>query len=760
MKRIRIKTRIKVPSIFKQPQRLSVIKKAIVSTGALFLTAVAILAIAQVGKMPLRGELHEGDVSIKDIYAPFDFSYTWGIDKERTKAVQEKAVLQVHDVYIVDSKLLKDAEVQVNIFFDNVAMVKNSQMPINEQTYDELKGMFNIQLSMDVLKEIVSFKATPELRQISISALNNVLSQPIISEEDKQKLFSEKEERIMIKTEQERKGHITKVADILLLSQAKQKIRQYVDTNLNGPRSVKKAALKVLVTQLTSNLSYSEKETQAARKAVEESVKPFYAKHKVKKDEIIIFKGERTTAGAIAKLSAIKSTTERGENFPFLSSFALILLLLFFILAIYTKIFEPKMLKDNTGAVLICILLLLIVALTKTIILSPLPSYFIPAASVSMLFILLVGNTVVFPLIITTSVIISLMAGAELNIFMVSFIGAAVGVFVVKKARRRTHLIKTGLYLGVSNFVCIASFGILNDLELAVFLKEGLWGIGGGIFAAAITMVCLPILERMFHLTSDIGLLELSDLNHPLLKEMASKASGTYHHSLIVGNLAEAACDAIGANSLLARVGAYYHDIGKIAKAEYFSENQPKVSTSHENLTPHMSSLIITNHVKDGVDIAKKYRLPKPIADMIEQHHGTGLIYYFYQKALEREREEDLIKEEGFRYAGPKPQTKETAIILLADSVEAASRALAQPTPARLEELVRRIMNNKFIDRQLDECELTLHEINIISKSFVRILLGIYHARVEYPNNGAKPEKKKRNSENRDPKQSKENQNR
>jgi len=328
---------------------------------------------------------------------------------------------------------------------------------------------------------------------------------------------------------------------------------------------------------------------------------------------------------------------------------------------------------------------------------------------------------------------------------MVSFIGATIGAFVVKKARRRTHLLKAGLYLGMSNFICISSLGILNGLELMVYLKEGLWGIGAGIFAAGITMVSLPVLERTLNLTTDVGLLELADLNHPLLKEMSAKAPGTYHHSLVVGNLAEAACDAIGANSLLARVGAYYHDIGKIAKAEYFSENQPKTTTSHKDLTPHMSTLIITNHVKDGVDLARKHKLPQPIIDMVEQHHGTGLIYYFYQRALEREPDEKMIKEDGFRYPGPKPQTKEAAIILLADSVEAASRALAEPTPAHLDELVRRIINNKFIDRQLDECDLTLKEIDIISKSLVRILVGIYHARVEYPNSG-RPEKKNRNN--------------
>ncbi len=744
MKRIRIKSRIKVPSIFKRVQKLPTLRRTIATTTTLFITGVCILAISLIGKMPIKSELHEGDVSIRDIYAPFDFSYTWGIDKEKTGVARKKASSEIIDIYIADLKLLKNAETGINVFFDNVVAVKNSQMPINEQTYEELKNSFNIQVSLKNLKEIVYFKDTKGLRQICISAINEVLSNPIISEADKEKLLSNNIEKITVKTESDKST--ADVADILLPSSAEHGLSQYINKNLDSPRSIRKAISAILTTQIKPDLSFSEKETRAARKAAEESVEPFYNINEVKKGEIIIFKGERASARTLTKLSAITSKTEKADNFPFTFSFALILLLLFFILAMYTKLFEPKMLKGYAGIALICILLLLIAAITKFIILSPLPSYFIPAASVSMLFTLLIGNTVVFPLIIITSIIISAMAGAELNIFMVSFIGATVGAFVVKKARRRTHLLKAGLYLGISNFICISSLGILNELELMVYLKEGLWGIGAGIFAAGITMVSLPVLERTLNLTTDVGLLELADLNHPLLKEMSAKAPGTYHHSLVVGNLAEAACDdAIGANSLLARVGAYYHDIGKIAKAEYFSENQPKTATSHKDLTPHMSALIITNHVKDGVDLARKYKLPQPIIGMIEQHHGTGLIYYFYQRALEREPDEKMVKEEGFRYPGPKPQTKETAIILLADSVEAASRALTEPTHAHLDELVRRIINNKFIDRQLDECDLTLKEIDIISRSFVRILVGIYHARVEYPNSG-RPEKKNRNN--------------
>jgi putative nucleotidyltransferase with HDIG domain len=218
---------------------------------------------------------------------------------------------------------------------------------------------------------------------------------------------------------------------------------------------------------------------------------------------------------------------------------------------------------------------------------------------------------------------------------------------------------------------------------------------------------------------------------------MILEAPGTYHHSLVVGNLSEAACGAVGANALLARIGAYYHDIGKLQKPDYFSENQNIKESRHDSLTPTMSKLVIMNHVKEGVELAGRYRLNPRIIDFIIQHHGNSLVYYFYRRALESLEEDQEIREEGFRYPGPKPSTKETAVVLLADSVEAAARALKEPTPAKIEELVHKIINNKFIDGQLDECDLTLKDLEKISALFIHILSGIYHGRITYPEGGA-----------------------
>jgi putative nucleotidyltransferase with HDIG domain len=258
-----------------------------------------------------------------------------------------------------------------------------------------------------------------------------------------------------------------------------------------------------------------------------------------------------------------------------------------------------------------------------------------------------------------------------------------------------------------------------------------------GIVCGIIVIGVLPIFEYLFKTVTNISLLELADFSQPLLQRMVMETPGTYHHSLVVGNLSEAACLAVGANALLARIGAYYHDIGKLQKPEYFSENQDIKTSKHDNLSPTMSKLVIMNHVNEGLELAKKYKLNPRLVDFIQQHHGTSLVYYFYRRALESLEDDQQIKEEGFRYPGPKPTTKETAIVLLADSVEATTRALKQPEPANIKEVVHKIINNKFIDGQLDACELTLKDLEKISEVFIRILTGIYHGRITYPESQA-----------------------
>jgi len=305
-------------------------------------------------------------------------------------------------------------------------------------------------------------------------------------------------------------------------------------------------------------------------------------------------------------------------------------------------------------------------------------------------------------------------------------------------------IIRAGLLVGiiqVLSLLILRRFWINIPNQYIVILFNG-------IVSSVIVLGVLPVFEYLFRTVTSVSLLELADFNQPLLQRMIMEAPGTYHHSLIVGNLSEAACREVGVNALLARIGAYYHDIGKLEKADYFSENQSIAASRHDDLSPTMSKLVIMNHVKGGVELAKRYKLNPRIIDFIRQHHGDSLVYYFYRRALEEIEEDQQIKEEGFRYPGPKPDTKETAIVLLADSVEAATRALKEPTPAKIEELVHKVINNKFIDGQLDECDLTLKDLERISAVFIRILGGTCHSRVVYPE-----AKKSENNHKRSPKE-------
>ena len=333
-------------------------------------------------------------------------------------------------------------------------------------------------------------------------------------------------------------------------------------------------------------------------------------------------------------------------------------------------------------------------------------------------------------------------------------------VYLTLQVRRRSRLIRAGLGVGVAIWLLSLTFGVIGPIDLfspggtdwkMIGIQSAL-AIGNGILTATIVGGILPILEHLFQITTDISWLEASDLNHPLLRRMTIEAPGTYHHSLVVANLAESAAEAIGANATLCRVCSYFHDVGKLVKPDYYTENMNFERNPHDDLAPSMSALIIIAHVKEGVDLALKHGLNRQIIDIIQQHHGTSLVYYFYKRALQQQddartggkimnlREDDVpeVREETFRYSGPKPQTKESAIISLADMVESASRSLEKPTPQKIEQLVTDLIGQRIADGQLVECDLTLADLNMIAERFRFTLMTMLHTRIAYPKQDAK----------------------
>ena len=344
-------------------------------------------------------------------------------------------------------------------------------------------------------------------------------------------------------------------------------------------------------------------------------------------------------------------------------------------------------------------------------------------------------------------------------LLVISLISGFTAVYLTLQVRRRSRLIRAGVGVGVAIWLSSLSFGMIAinlfppmDNDWGMIGLQSALALGNGIITAMIVGGALPMLEHLFQITTDVSWLELSDLNHPLLRRMTIEAPGTYHHSLVVANLAEAAAEKIGANATLCRVCSYFHDVGKLVKPQYFTENMSFERNPHDDLAPTMSALIIIAHVKEGVDLALTHGLNKQIIDVIQQHHGTSLVYYFYQRALQQQedaraggkimniRKEDIpeVQEESFRYSGPKPQTKESAIVSLADIVESASRSLEKPTPQKIEQLINELIEERIADGQLDECDLTLGEIRIIAERFRFTLMTMLHTRIAYPKHESK----------------------
>jgi putative nucleotidyltransferase with HDIG domain len=367
----------------------------------------------------------------------------------------------------------------------------------------------------------------------------------------------------------------------------------------------------------------------------------------------------------------------------------------------------------------------------------------IPITLGPMLLSMLLDASIAFVGTIVISLVLGASAGNNFHLALMVFIVGTIALFSVQKIRNRGQMFQAIFFIMIGYALLNFSYGFIHYESFRQMLQNfAFYLLPNAILVPTAVFLLIGLFERFFDVTTDITLLELSDLNHPLLKRLSVEAPGTFHHSIIVGNLAEAAAKEIGANSLLARVGCYYHDIGKMQLSEYFVENQPSSVSKHESLTPSMSSLILEKHVRAGLELGDQYRLPIAVKKFIPEHHGTSIMSYFYHKALETMDPKD-VNENDFRYPGPKPQSRETAIAMLADTVEAASRALPNPNLQRITALVDNLIEKRFQEGELDECDITLRELNKIKAAFVRVLMGIHHIRIEYPSE-EKPKEKNR----------------
>ncbi len=466
---------------------------------------------------------------------------------------------------------------------------------------------------------------------------------------------------------------------------------------------------------------------------------------RLKKGEIVIRDGQVITEADAARLRAVEAAV--GEKSPIVPVAGFFVFTVVFMSVSY--LFSSRNIRKFStlpkdlillAVIYSGVLVLLRLSGAATVVMKEvlplLPAgvyvYLVPVAVGPMLVRLLLNSEVALVFAAFISVMTGYYLGGSLEVAAYSLIGGLAASMGVRHCTHRSIVIKAGLLLGAINSATLVAIGLISGTALTHPAPLVVAGFLNGMVTAVLAIGIAPLLEVAFQYTTNIRLLELSRMDHPLLKELAVRAPGTYHHSIVIGTLVEAAAESINANPLLARVAAYYHDIGKLKMPAYFIENISH-ENRHDKLAPSMSSLILLNHVKEGVELAGKYRLGSEIIDVINQHHGTSLITYFYQKAKNSGADGQSVDEIDYRYPGPKPQTKEAGLVMLADAIEAASKTITDPTPDKIQWLTQKIVNKIFTDGQLDECELTLKDLHAITKSFNRVFAGIYHHRIEYP---------------------------
>jgi putative nucleotidyltransferase with HDIG domain len=456
----------------------------------------------------------------------------------------------------------------------------------------------------------------------------------------------------------------------------------------------------------------------------------------VKKDELIVDANQKLTREMLNRLRSLENldAAQQEPRELFYPPLARALLMLLFMAAFvtYLRMELPAVYRDNAMLALFTLLTTIVVAAAESLVgVFGFPVLVVPLAAAPLVTasVLEKRPAVVFTLLL--AVMVTAVSELKAPFVAMAVMGGVTAVYSVARLRHRWHFAVAAFFIAFANLFAILTWDLGQQAKPEVLAHDAAWGVAGAFLAVALAYVLLPVAEHLFGLTSDITLLELSDLNRPLLKRMQLEAPGTYHHSMVVGSLAERAAEAIGANSLLARVSAYYHDIGKLAKPEYFNENMlPHMRNPHEKLSPNMSTLIVKSHLNEGLELARREHLPRAVRAAIPEHHGTMAMAFFYGKALDQD---PGARREDYSYPGPRPRSRETAILMLADGVEGASRALTEPTPSRIRGLVTRTIDERVQQGQLDECGLTLQELAKIREAFIPVLIATFHVRVKYP---------------------------
>ena len=663
-----------------------------------------ILAV-QRGPSQIQKEFLINEPAPRTVFSPIRVTY---INEEETARLREEKQSQVPPVYLLDSKVKK--------MVDSYAEEFLKKQPSTAEKF-----------SIEELARAVKLLS------------DHFLARGILDDSKKKELSDLGKDRIRVYDSETKAESEQTVKEVVSFSEVKSKARLFLEQQGIRDRSLRSSAVEIFTDKIHPNLLLDEAETREAVKKASDSVSPLM--EGVKAGEMIVQKGLLVTPKEQERLTQVQKEMSKKEVKNRLLTVSIFMFLGLGISFLYFKLFDAKQFSSPRFLVLVTSIFLLTLLVERITLLFPAASlYLVPGSFAAILLTMLWSPTLGILGGLSISIASAPLVEFRVEIILMLLFGSLAGCFAARKIRKRIQFLKIGFAMGIINALVLNGFFFFQEWGFSEAMAVSPLGFANSFLVTCLAFFFVPIFELLFNLTTDITLLELSDLNHPLLKRMVVEAPGTYHHSLVVSTLAEGACEAIGANALLARVGCYFHDIGKIAHSEYFTENQtPQSGNRHEKLTPVMSRLVIMNHVKEGIDLARKNKLKEVIIRFIPEHQGTGVIYYFYKKALDQAAPGEAVCADDFRYPGPKPQSRETAVALLADSVEAASRSLRELNPPAIRAMVRKIINEKFIDGQLDECDLTLKDLHKIQESFVHNLMAIFHTRVRYPSEEPDP---------------------
>ncbi len=717
-----------------------------------------------------------GDVATKDIKAKKDFLIE---DEDATETSRVKTLENVQTVYDHDVTLSGKINRQIEAAFGDLQTIfetsKTQDSPETSETSSfenvgekislhdlvwQKKPAFEEKLGISVSdgaykileKEAFSKDISNLISRISTELLEN----GVVA--NKELLLKEADKGIILRDIKTKKEKVVfNLKHFYDLDQAKTMVKIIGQPILKNRNYILRNMIVDFSRRLIQpNITLNRSETEERKKEAYAGIKPVL--HKIKAGEMLLREGERVTRVQLLKLNTYQEGVKNEQ--VLVSCVGSTLIILCILMTIYILCIHNQPRLDNTKNLLFlasifvtflfiskisAILAESVAYFTPFPISAPSMLYGIPLAAATMTTCLFLGLEIAIPIAMLTAIGTTIIFQNRFDIFIYFLLNSLMAAYWMQNCRERKVFIKAGLKLGLMNVILVTIIdSYMGGTSIFKLLWDWAFAFSGGIAAGIVTAGIAPLMEIAFGYTTDIKLLELSNLDQPILRRLMIEAPGSYHHSVVVGTMVEASASEIGANSLLAKVCGYYHDIGKVKKPMYFIENQTNGVNKHDKLAPSMSSLVLIAHVKDGVEIAKQNKLGQVIIDTIRQSHGTSLISYFYEKAKQLKGEKS-VNIDNFRYPGPKPQTREAGLVMLADAVEAASRTLANPTPSRIQGLVQNLINKIFSDGQLDNCELTLKDLHNIAKNFNKILNGIHHHRIEYPEQPLLTNGKKKN---------------